>query len=371
MVRRLRVPRLRQEGPPFDPQKGWRTLKTPQRRSFGCRSRLRRARRPPLDVCGPSRRAATRDRGMHDRDWCSESAGVPHRGAQGLTYVTGCLVTPSATMLLALAAESIKPPVDECRQVAHQYLWYVSLDFRVNVPSLPPQLSSRAFARFLDDHPRLFRPIRLGGRALTLSFQAACLLVGYLYHLMGPLGEQQMRQVFDCHAGVAMGKFMASFLRRRVWGLRQVDRMIAMTRRHRWNVTAYLVRANKRTPENATSANVTSLLEAMMTKEPKDETLNTLSRLPWMSMTGGGRGFPGLQWDLPHVGEGPEGNSAFCRSHSRAGYPIPYLRRDGGGIHTGEVLKCEISEPMGHQVGACRRLPNGRVRTAFVKQCLL
>lgn len=75
--------------------------------------------------------------------------------------------------------------------------------------------------------------------------------MGYLYHLMTPMGEQQMRQVFDFHADVMMENFMASRIRRRVWGLEQMDRMIAMTLKHRWHVKAYLVRADNSPPVNS------------------------------------------------------------------------------------------------------------------------
>lgn len=59
---------------------------------------------------------------------------------------------------------------------------------------------------------------------------------------MVPLGEQQMRVVFNFHAGLVLRHLRASSLPMRLWGWEQTEELIALSHKHRWNVKAYLVR---------------------------------------------------------------------------------------------------------------------------------
>lgn len=60
-------------------------------------------------------------------------------------------------------------------------------------------------------------------------------------HLMVPVGEQQMRELFSFHAELVLRHVRASSLPMRLWGWEQTEDLIALSHKHRWSAKAYLV----------------------------------------------------------------------------------------------------------------------------------
>ena len=63
---------------------------------------------------------------------------------------------------------------------------------------------------------------------------------------MVPLGEQEMREVFDFHSKLVLRHLRASSLPMRLWGWEQTEDLIALSYKHRWDAKAYLVRNRRR-----------------------------------------------------------------------------------------------------------------------------
>lgn len=59
---------------------------------------------------------------------------------------------------------------------------------------------------------------------------------------MVPLGELEMRQVFEFHSKLVLRHLRASSLPMRLWGWEQTEDLIALSYKHRWHAKAYLVR---------------------------------------------------------------------------------------------------------------------------------
>lgn len=60
-------------------------------------------------------------------------------------------------------------------------------------------------------------------------------------HLLLPMGEQPMRELFTFHAELVLRHVRASSLPMRLWGWQQTEDLIALSHKHRWNAKAYLV----------------------------------------------------------------------------------------------------------------------------------